>query len=58
MAKDETGKWAVENTNLDTGETVRYMETSQDWVAKSFAERANAAFAKSGVRAESSAVRL
>lgn len=58
MARDENGRWAVVNTNLDTGESVRYMETSQDWVAKTFADKANEAFKKGGRNFESTVVSI
>jgi hypothetical protein len=40
-------KWAVENTNLETGETVRVMETPQDWTAELVAKTANEYFQRS-----------
>lgn len=58
MAREEEGRWAVVNKNLDTGESVQYMETPQDWVAKTFADRANEGFKKAGRNIESSVVRL
>lgn len=58
MAREEEGRWAVVNKNLDTGESVQYMETHQDWVAKLFSERANKSYAKDGRNYESSVVKL
>lgn len=61
MARDKDSdneRWAVENTNLDTGVTVRYMETPQRFVADTFVDRANAAFEKNNVNCLSEAIKI
>jgi hypothetical protein len=60
MAKknEDNERWAVENTNLDTGETVRYMETSQDFVAKTLSDKANERFKEQGVNCVSKIIAI
>jgi hypothetical protein len=40
----DTRRWAVENRNIVTGETVRVIECLAEWTAKLLSENANNAF--------------
>lgn len=51
-------KWAVENRNLLTGESVRYMETHQEWVADLLCARANEHFRAADRPHESRVIRV
>jgi hypothetical protein len=53
-----TQKWAVENTNIETGQTVRFMETPQEWTAQLFCETANRIFTEEGRLQKSRVVKL
>lgn len=51
-------KWAVETTNLDTGQTARLMESPQEWTAELYRDRANETFALTGRRQEAKVIKL